>query len=275
MVKRLICLLAACLMLMLPLAALADGRVYDEANLFTSAEIQQLEAYAEQLWEDYEMDVLVLTSEKAPLNRSLDYADLFYEQNADSEDGLVFFIDMNNRVPTISTSGGMIDIVTDQRLDVLLDAGYNDLARGRYGSAAMAVLRQVRTYLGQGRQEGSYRYDAVTGVRLTETYNTLTSGELLVALIAGVAVAGVIIASVSGGYQLKGGTYRYDMNANISKNLTRDEEQFVTQRVRRQVRQAAPASTGSSSSFHSSGRGSSVHHSSSGGTHGGGSGRKF
>ena len=274
MVKKLLCLLMTLLMLT-PCAALAAGRVFDEADLFTASEIQELEAYADQLWEDYRMDVLVLTSERAPLNQSLDYADLFYEDNASSEDGLVFFIDMHNRVPTISTSGLMIDYITDRRLNTLLDTGYDDLARGRYGSAAMAVMKRLNTYLGQGREEGSYRYDAVTGVRLTEKYNTLTSYEIAVAAVVGAAVAMIIIASVSGSYQLKGGTYRYDLGANSSRKLTRDEEQFVTQRVSRQVRQAAPASGGGSHSNHSSGRGSSVNHSSSGRSHGGGSGRKF
>ena len=274
MVKRLICLLAACLMLMMPIAALADARVFDDANLFTSAEIQQLEAYAEQLWADYGMDVLVLTSEKAPLNDSLDFADLFYEDHAVSEDGLVYFIDMRNRVPTISTSGKMIDYITDYRLDVLLDAGYDDLARGRYGSAAMTVLRRLNTYLGQGREEGSYRYDAVTGVRLTEEYNRLTSYEIAIAAVVGAAVAMIIVASVSGSYSLKGGTYRYDLNGNAARTLTRDEEQFVTQRVTRHRNEPTHTSSGSHTS-HSSGRGSSVHHSSSGRSHGGGSGRKF
>lgn len=275
MVKKLICLLAACLVLILPCAALAEGWVFDDAKLFTASEIQELEAYIAELRADYGMDVLVLTSEDAPLDQSLDYADIFFEQHASSEDGFVFFIDMSNRVPTISTSGLMIDYITDHRLDALLDKGYNDLARGRYGSAAMAVLRQLRTYLGQGREEGSYRYDAETGMRLTADYNTLTSYEIVVALIVGAAVAMIIVATVSGSYQLKGGTYRYDLNGNAARTLTRDEEHFVTQRVTRQVRQAAPASGGSHSSHSSSGRGSSVHHSSSGHSHGGGSGRKF
>lgn len=280
MVKKLLCLLAACLLLM-PCAALAEGRVFDDANLFTASEIQELEAYADQLWTDYGMDVLVLTSEAAPLNDSLDFADLFYEDHAASEDGLVFFIDMKNRVPTISTSGLMIDYITDARLNVLLDTGYDDLALGRYGSAAMKVLKKLDVYLERGRVEGSYRYDPETGEKLSKPYdpndvprNELTSYEIAVALVVGAAVAMIIIASVTSSYNLKGGTYRYDLNENAARVLTRDEEHFVTQRVTRR-RNDPPPSSGGSHSSHSSGRGSSVHHSSSGHSHGGGSGRKF
>lgn len=273
MVKKLLSLLMVCLLLT-PLAALAEGRVFDDAKLFTASEIQELEAYADRLWADYRMDVLVLTSEDALLNDSQDYADLFYERTASSEDGMVYFIDMRNREQTISTSGLMIDYITDRRLNALFDAASGNLSRGSYGGAAMAVLKRLNTYLGQGREEGSFRYDAETGMRLTASYNRLTSYEVAIAAVVGAAVAMIIVASVSGSYQLKGGTYRYDLSGNTARELTRDEEQFVTQHVTRQVHQAAPASGGSHHSGHSSGRGSSVHHSSSGRSHGGGS-RKF
>ena len=280
MVRKLLCLMAACLLLLAPCAALAESRVFDDANLFTEAEIQELEAYIAQLREDYQMDVAVLTSEVARTDRSLAYAEEFFEKNGlgmgEDEAGFVYFIDMHNRVPTICTSGVMIDYITDHRLNTLLDAGYDDLARGRYGSAAKTVLRQLNTYLRQGREEGSFRYDAETGARLSGLYNALTPGEMLVAAIAGIAVAAVIVASVSGSYQLKGGTYRYSAAENASRTLTRDEEQFVTQRVTRHVRQAPPPSGGGSNHRSSgSSRGSSVHHSSSGRSFGGGSGRKF
>lgn len=278
MVKKLLCLLAACLLL-IPCAALAETRVFDDANLFTSAEIQELEAYIAQLRTDYQMDVAVLTSEAAPLDRSLAYAETFFEDNGlgmgEDDAGFVFFIDMRNRVPTICTCGVMIDYITDHRLNTLLDAGYDDLARGRYGRAAMTVLKQLNAYLREGREKGSFRYDAETGQRLSGLYNPLTTGEMLVAAIAGLAVAAVIVASVSGSYQLKGGTYRYNLAENASRTLMRDEEHFVTQRVTRHVRQPSSSGGGSHGGGHSGGMGSSVHHSSSGRSFGGGSGRKF
>lgn len=279
MVKKLICLLAVCLLL-LPCVALAESRVFDNANLFTVSEIQELEAYIAQLREDYQMDVAVLTSDAVPLNRSSDYADTFYEEHdlgtGQNHSGFMFMIDMSNRVPTITTEGDMIDLITDHRLDTLLDVGYDDLARGRYGSAAMSVLRQLRSYLREGREKGQFRYDAETGVRLTGYYNPLTPGEILLAVIAAVAVAAIFIMSVSGSYQLKGGTYRYNLADNASRTLTRDEEHFVTQRVTRH-KNAPPPSSGPHSGGHSSShsRGSAVHRSSSGRVHGGGSGRKF
>ena len=281
MVKKLICLLAACLLLM-PCAALAEARVFDNANLFTASEIQELEAYIEQLRADYRMDVAVLTSDDVPTNRSGDYADTFYERHdlgtGKEHTGFLFMIDMSNRVPVISTEGDLIDYLNDSRLETLLDVGYNDLARGSYGTAAMRVLRQLRAYLHQGRERGTFRYDAETGERLSGLYNPLTAGEMAVAAIAGLAVALIIVASVSGSYQLKGGTYRYNVMENATRSLTRDEEQFVNQRVTRHARpqpQHTAPTRSSSTASRSSGKGVSVHRSSSGRTHGGGVGRKF
>lgn len=275
MVKKLLCLLTVALLL-IPGMALASGAVYDNANLFTASEIQDMEAYIAKLREDYGMDVLVLTSRDARLNRSQDDADLFYEQHATTEDGFLYFIDLRNREQTISTSGMMIDFITNRRLNGLFDAASYDLSRERYGSATMAVLRQLNTYLMQGREEGSFRYDAETGWRLTPSYNKLTVYEIALAAVVGIAVAMIIVASVSGSYSLKGGTYHYNMGDNASRTLTRDEEHFVSQRVTRQVRQPAPAPGSNAHGYHASGnsKGSAVHRSSSGHSHGGGS-RKF
>lgn len=278
MVKKLLCVCLVWLLL-LPGAALAESRVFDNADLFTAAEILDMEAYIAQIRTDYQMDVAVLTSNDVPLNRTASYADNYYEEQGfgvgADHSGMLLLIDMSNRELYISTEGRMIDYITDSRLDKLLDAGYNELSRGRYGSGAMSVLNLLNTYLDQGRERGSYRYDAVTGQRLTNEYNPLTFGEIMLALIVAIAAAGIFMASVSASYQLKGGAYRYGMDGNVARVLTRDEEHFVTQHVTRRVNQPTPpAGHHSSGSHHSSGRGSAVHHSSSGRTHGGG-GRKF
>lgn len=281
MVKKLICLLAVCLLLT-PCAALAEARVFDNANLFTASEIQELEAYIEQLRADYRMDFAVLTSDDVPLNLSQDYADRYYEDHGFGMDrdrsGFLFLIDMRNREETVSTDGVLMDYINDSRLERLLDVGYESLGRGQYGMAAKNVLRQLESYLRQGREKGTFRYDAETGERLSGLYNPLTTGEMAVAAIAGLAVALIIVASVSGSYQLKGGTYRYSVAENATCTLTADEEQFVNQRVTRHARQpvsTGPTHSGSSASrSHSSGKGIAVHHSSSGRAHGGGS-RKF
>ena len=91
----------------------------------------------------------------------------------------------------ISTKGIMIDYITDSRLEELFDCSYDALAAGDYARSTMQLLNRLESFLADGIQEGSFRYDKATGKRLTGLYNALTSGELLVAVLAGIGVAPV------------------------------------------------------------------------------------
>ena len=274
MLKRILCLAAA--MLLLPCLALAGEMVVDDAGLFTQAEIRQMEEIITRIRDTYQMDAVVVTSRAPGYNDTQDFADLYYERNGyglgDDKAGLLYLIDMRNRVPCISTSGVMIDYITDSRLNELFDCSYDLLAGGQYGQSTITLLTRLESFLRKGRQEGSFRYDAETGERLSGLYNVLTGGETLVAALAGLAVAAVLYMAVTARYNLKGGAYRYDLAGNTSCQLTRDDETFLRQNVVR-TRNAPPPQGGGGGG--SSGSGSRVHTSSSGGVHGGGVGRKF
>ncbi|MGN1367866.1 MAG: TPM domain-containing protein [Aristaeellaceae bacterium] len=276
MVKKLLPILFA--LLLLPMAALADAQVIDQANLFSAAEIQQMETIMERIESKHQVDMVVLTTYKVPddssesMWRVRDYADDFYDQGGygmgEDNSGMLILLDMNNRVIWLTTGGVMIDYITDSREEGIIDAGYDNLRRGSYGQALIASLTQVERYMEKGRQEGTFRYDEATGKRLSGLYNVLTPAEMMVAGAAGIGVALAIWLSVGAAYNLKGSTYSYDLNANSAVELTRDDEHFVRQYTTR-----TPRNTGSSSSGGSSG-GSGVHTSSGGVSHGGG-GRRF
>ena len=274
MMKRMLCLAAA--LLLLPCLAMAGEMVVDDAGLFTQAEIRQMEEIITRIRDTYQMDVAVVTSTAPGYNDSQDFADLYYERNGyglgDDKAGLLYLIDMRNRVPCISTSGVMIDYITDSRLNELFDCSYDLLAGGQYGQSTITLLTRLESFLRKGRQEGSFRYDAETGERLSGLYNVLTGGETLVAALAGLAVDAVLYMAVTARYNLKGGAYRYDLAGNTSCQLTRDDETFLRQNVVRTRNTPPPQGGGGGGS---SGSGSRVHTSSSGGVHGGGVGRKF
>ena len=275
MMKRMLCL--AAVLLLLPCLAMAGEMVVDDAGLFTQAEIRQMEEIITRIRDTYQMDAVVVTSRAPGYNDTQDFADLYYERNGyglgDDKAGLLYLIDMRNRVPCISTSGVMIDYITDSRLNELFDCSWDQLASGQYGQSTITLLSKLESFLRKGRQEGSFRYDAETGKRLSGLYNALTGGEALIAALAGLAVAAVIYLTVNSRYSLKGGAYRYDLAGNTSCQLTQDDEVFLRQNVVR-TRNAPPPQSGGSGGGHS-GSGSSVHTSSSGGSHGGGVGRKF
>lgn len=276
MVKRMLCLLA--LALLLPCAALAGDRVIDDADLFGSWEIASMEDIIQRIAEEYQMDVVVLTTydvEKTNNDYPIqDYADLYYEQHGfglgQDDAGLLYMIDMTNRAPCISTSGVMIDYITDSRLERLFDVSAPYLSSGQYGQAALELLELLEEFLDDGRVECSFRYDAETGQRLSGLYNRLTETELAFAVLCGVAVALCMYGVVSARYKLKGSTYSYDLGANGRCSMTNATERFL-----REKRTVVHHSDNGDHHGGGGGSGSSVHTSSSGGSHGGGVGGRF
>ncbi len=277
-------LLTAVLMVLLPSLALAGDAVTDECNLFSVTETAQMEEVIERIRNTYQMDAAVLTSRRVPDNRSsssedktMAFADDYYDQNGyglgGDGAGVLYLIDMNNRVLYISTKGVMIDYINDNRLEKLLDTAYEWAAMGQYGQSAIQVLLQLEKILGQGIEEGSFRYDDVTGERLTGLYNKLTNGELLFAAALGAAAMAIMYFSVAAHYALKRSTYRFNRDTQSLVSFRKDEKTFLREHVTKtHIPQGGGGGGGRSGG--SSGRGSGVHRSSSGGFHGGG-GRHF
>lgn len=280
MVKKLLPILLV--LLLLPVIALADAQVIDRANLFSDAEIQQMQTIIQRIEEIHQVDMVVLTTNDVPddyseeMWRVRNYADDFYDQGGygmgEDNSGMLILLDMNNRVIWISCGGVMMEYISESREEAILDRAYDHLSYGGYASGVQAALERVAYYMDKGREEGTFLYDAVTGQRLGGIYNALTSAETLIAGIAGVAVAAVVYLSVNGSYNLRGSTYSYNRSANASVTLTEDQETFVRQFVNR-----TPRNTGSHGPRGGSGGrsgGTAVHRSSGGVRHSGG-GRRF
>jgi len=251
-----------------------SARVFDYADLMSESEISELEALISGMRSAYNMDFVVLTSNDAVTGESMAYADDFYDYNGfgiGSEwDGFLFFIDMNNRVPTISTCGLMIRYVTDARLNALLDTSYNYLAEDQFASAAYMTLSQLEGFIQEGIPSDQYNadeygntdyyYDTEPAVRI------LTGTEFLIALGIGLVCALILFSSVKYRYGLKGSTYKYNLNGNTVVNITGATDVYLRTNVVKVRKQSSSSGGGS---------GSSTHSSSSGRSHGGGSGRSF
>lgn len=276
MVKKLLCALLMLGMALTCSGALAEQpAVADELNLFNQSDRLAIEERIDTLRTKYQVDAVVLTTMDTPStdndSRLVDYADRYYEDHGygcgTDRAGIIYMIDLNNRYSYLSTAGVMIDYLSDSRIESCLDDAQPYLKSGKYGKAAIALLDRVLVYMERGIEGGSFRYDEVTGERLSGLYNTLTAGELSIAAAAGAAVAGLILLITSAAYKLRGKTYRYDLEKNAAINLTRDDETFVRQVVTR-------TRNDSGSGGHGGHGGSGVHHSSGGMIHGGG-GRHF
>ncbi len=282
MVKRFLCIL--CLVFLLPLTVFAETQpVVDDAGLFTASEIAQMTEIIQHIRDTYQMDAVVVTSRDVKYdyaddgNVSQAFADDYFDYNGyglgEDEAGLLYLIDMTNRVPVISTKGVMIDYITDHRLEEMFDSSAPYLRRGAYGKAAICVLNTLETFLKQGREEGSFRYDSVTGARLTGLYNALTFNEFLFAVACGLICALTLVIVVCRRYSLKGSTYKYNPSLHCQISWLDRRDQYLRQSV---TRMRHDSDGGGGHGGHGGGGfGSGTHSSSSGSSHGGGVGGHF
>lgn len=254
-------------------AALADGdRVFDRAELFTASEVQELEQEIQAFQEETGMDFVIVTSNESHKGSAQQIADAFYEQGGfgldEEKSGILYYIDMDDRYHYLSTTGAMIDYMTDARIENAIDEVTRYLSAGAYAQGASQMISIVRQYVRAGIPEGQYRYDVVTGQRLTARHKALTKNEIILALVIGFAVCLIYVACVRSRYSLKGSTYHYSYQDNGSMKLTDQEDTYLRTTTTRVRKPDPPESTGS----HGGGGGSGVHTSSSGTSHGGGGG---
>lgn len=254
-------------------AALADGdRVFDRAELFTASEVQELEQEIQAFQKETGMDFVIVTSNESHKGSAQQIADAFYEQGGfgldEEKSGILYYIDMDDRYHYLSTTGAMIDYMTDARIENAIDEVTRYLSAGAYAQGASQMISIVRQYVRAGIPEGQYRYDVVTGQRLTARHKALTKNEIILALVIGFAVCLIYVACVRSRYSLKGSTYHYSYQDNGSMKLTDQEDTYLRTTTTRVRKPDPPENTGS----HGGGGGSGVHTSSSGTSHGGGGG---
>lgn len=251
-----------------------EQRVFDDADLFTAAQEQALEDSAAALRAQMNMDVVIVTTADAKGKSARAYADDYYDDNGfgvgKRDDGVLFLIDMDNREAYISTCGNMIDLLTDGRIDSMLDGVVPNLQQKDYAGAAQAFLSQTQTYFEAGPVYGQYQYDTETGERTDA--NKFPYALRIVICVAVAAIAGgITVWSVKSRYSMKTEAYTYPYRDKSALSLYVQQDRFLHQTLTSRQIPKPQSSAGSSGS---SMQRSSTHRSSSGRSHGGG-GRKF
>lgn len=272
--RNLLLLLILCIGLYGTVCMAAEEKaVYDQAALLTAEEITSLNELSESYRTEWEMNLLIVTSNDTEGKTTEAYADDFYDscfQEEGEEDGILYLIDMEHRTIYISTSGRAIRYLTDQRLERLLDDAYGYAAEGDYYGCFVSFLQNTGVYIEQGIVSGQYNYDIETGEK---DYNTpkyrITTAECLIALGAALVSALGMLLFIKAKYQLKFEDFHYDAYTDSEVQLYVKEDRLINTVVtHRRIPRNDESSGGSNGSR------SSVHHSTSGRSHGGG-GRSF
>ena len=183
--------------------------------------------------------------------------------------GILLSIDMDNREIYVSTTGYAMKVLTDARVEKVLDAAYDSVADGNYAEGALGAIDSIENYLEMGVPAGQY-----TQVR-EEKKHSLEWYEVLFAAVAAAIVAALPCFSVMRQYKMQK-EHRQSLGfhmayrADSALHFVQNEEQFVNRSV---VTRRIPKNPGPGASGGSAGR-TTIHQGSSGRMHGGG-GRKF
>lgn len=265
-------LLFLCIFLPGILALAEEEQIFDQAELLDSRQIQQIREQTDLLREKHQMNFVIVTTNDAMGKDTEDYADDFYMDHGFYDNGkaggLTLLIDMDNRQVWISTAGDMIYYLTDDRIQEVIDRGYEQLKNGEYAACFLNMLEGAADYVEEGIPSDLYIRDTETGKIVK--YRSILPWEAALAVAIALAAAAGAAVWVVGSYRMKWGTYKYPYESKSSMKLYVKNDRFVNQVVttRHIPRNPPPSGGGGGGSV------SSTHSSSGGGTFGGG-GRGF
>ncbi len=273
MIKRTLCFFV-CLLLFVgtALPVIADQqRVFDEADLFTAQEEASLEKSISRSAEQTPLDLVVVTVLSTGSKDAQTYADDFFDDGGfgvgDDFSGALLLIDMGASEVAVSTTGYGIRLLSDARIDKILDAVVEHLAEGEAAEAAQAFLNMVTDYASQdvSQSQNGFQTEGKVPSQQKKSFLKAAVQALPISLIIGIVSVGTIYLACgrSGKSEVRPKSYRYYS----SLQLSRKEDRLVDKHVstRRLPRNNPPPGAGRS--FGSP----STHSSSSGRIHGGGS----
>ena len=291
-----ICLLICTFLVMGSMAVWADQtgavsgqpRVFDQAGLFSETEIIQLEEKIAQCRKSTKMDVVIVSAYADGKRSAEEYADDYYDYGGfgvgKKASGvlLLYYMDGPGQPGGecyISTAGTMINMLTDERIESILDDVYGDLGNRDFAGATEHFLEDVKAYVKEGVESGQYTYDRDTGEIVR--YHSIRLYEVAIAMVIAGILAGFVCLDIKKRYAMKQSSREVSNSlqayrADCAFHFSVAGDKMVNKYVRSVPipRNTSSGSGGRGHSGSSSAGRSTIHTSSSGSSHGGG-GRRF
>lgn len=291
-----ICLLICTFLVMGSMAVWADQtgavsgqpRIFDQAGLFSETEIIQLEEKIAQCRKSTKMDVVIVSAYADGERSAEEYADDYYDYGGfgvgKKASGvlLLYYMDGPGQPGGecyISTAGTMINMLTDERIESILDDVYGDLGNRDFAGAAEHFLEDVKAYVKEGVESGQYTYDRDTGEIVR--YHSIRLYEVAIAMVIAGILAGSVCLDIKKRYAMKQSSREVSNSlqayrADCAFHFSVAGDKMVNKYVRSVPipRNTSSGSGGRGHSGSSSAGRSTIHTSSSGSSHGGG-GRRF
>ena len=291
-----ICLLICTFLVMGSMTVWADQtgavsgqpRVFDQAGLFSETEIIQLEEKIAQCRKSTKMDVVIVSAYADGERSAEEYADDYYDYGGfgvgKKASGvlLLYYMDGPGQPGGecyISTAGTMINMLTDERIESILDNVYGDLGNRDFAGATEHFLEDVKAYVKEGVESGQYTYDRDTGEIVR--YHSIRLYEVAIAMVIAGILAGSVCMDIKKRYAMKQSSREVSNSlqayrADCAFHFSVAGDKMVNKYVRSVPipRNTSSGSGGRGHSGSSSAGRSTIHTSSSGSSHGGG-GRRF
>ena len=146
--KRFLGLLLVILLSCASLANAEPWRVFDNAGLFSDEDITVIEQAIFEFQKNTNLDFAVLTTDDYIGKENWTaIADSFYDcENfgfGRSASGMLYYIDMNQRIPYVSTAGEMMCIFDDDTLEKAHDSSHAFLVEGKYKDAVLRMIESA------------------------------------------------------------------------------------------------------------------------------------
>lgn len=291
-----ICLLICTFLVMGSMAVWADQtgavsgqpRVFDQAGLFSETEIIQLEEKIAQCRKSTKMDVVIVSAYADGERSAEEYADDYYDYGGfgvgKKASGvlLLYYMDGPGQPGGecyISTAGTMINMLTDERIESILDDVYGNLGNRDFAGATECFLEDVKVYVKEGVESGQYTYDRDTGEIVR--YHSIRLYEVAIAMVIAGILAGSVCLDIKKRYAMKQSSREVSNSlqayrADCAFCFSVAGDKMINKYVRSIPipRNTSGGSGGRGHSGSSSAGRSTIHTSSSGRSHGGG-GRRF
>ena len=291
-----ICLLICTFLVMGSMAVWADQtgavsgqpRVFDQTGLFSETEIIQLEEKIAQCRKSTKMDVVIVSAYADGERSAEEYADDYYDYGGfgagKKASGvlLLYYMDGPGQPGGecyISTAGTMINMLTDERIESILDDVYGDLGNRDFAGATEHFLEDVKAYVKEGVESGQYTYNRDTGEIVR--YHSIRLYEVAIAMVIAGILAGSVCLDIKKRYAMKQSSREVSNSlqayrADCAFCFSVAGDKMINKYVRSIPipRNTSSGSGGRGHSGSSSAGRSTIHTSSSGRSHGGG-GRRF
>lgn len=144
--------------------ASAKTVIADGAALFSSEEINTIEASCDSIEQRYATSVYIVTSDKIGENNNYEsYMDSIGNDENAPKNLVLLFISMkeNQRVYNIFGYGKAEKMLTNSRLNKILDAMYADIKGGAYYEAIDTFCDETMTYMGRNPMLDSFIFSSV------------------------------------------------------------------------------------------------------------------